>query len=42
MSWSESRYILKVYLKGFIVSLMYGADGKEKSMMMSSFSVNKK
>lgn len=42
MSWSESRYILKVYLKEFIVSLIYGADGKEKSMMMSLSCVNKK
>lgn len=42
MSWLESRYVLKVSLKGFIVNSMHGISGREKSMMMSLFCVNKK
>lgn len=42
MSWLESSYILKVYIKGFIVNSMHAVSGRENSMMMSLVCVNEK
>lgn len=42
MSWLEFSYILKVYIKGFIVNLMYVVSGREKLMMMLLVCVNEK